>query len=117
MIRTRPSRWRSSGRGHPTRRSGPGSLPVLASDLPVYADLGARQPGVTLVPADGWAEALEGALAQARSGDADRRAIRAWTMQHMALDPTLADFDALVLRHVRAAARQDADRCRADAVS
>ncbi|ARJ69299.1 glycosyltransferase [Paracoccus contaminans] len=79
-------------------------LPVLASDLPVYADLGARQPGVTLVPADGWAEALEGALAQARSGDADRRAIRAWTMQHMALDPTLADFDALVLRHVRAAA-------------
>ena len=79
-------------------------LPVLASDLPVYADLGARQPGVTLVPADGWAEALEGALAQARSGGADRQAIRGWTMQHMALDPTLADFDALVLRHVRAPA-------------
>lgn len=74
-------------------------LPALASDLPVYADLGARQPGVTLVRPGDWAAALTQAINAARRGDsaATRQAIRRWTMDHLSLSPTLADFDALVM--------------------
>lgn len=77
-------------------------LPVIASDRPVYREIGTAAPGVRLVP-DGvapWQEAIEYQIGRERG---DGEALRGWVHYNHAMEPSLEQFDNFVASVARGA--------------
>lgn len=70
-------------------------LPVLASDHPVFRDIGKNASGIRLVSdsLESWIEAIE---AQIVAGRENGDALREWIIQHFSLDGSLPEFDQMI---------------------
>lgn len=74
-------------------------LPVLASDVSVYRDTAQAAPGALCVPntTGDWTAALTRQVELGGGNRTQGAALRRWVFDTHALEPTLPDFDALVL--------------------
>jgi GT2 family glycosyltransferase/glycosyltransferase involved in cell wall biosynthesis len=74
-------------------------LPVLASDVSAYRDTAQAAPGALCVPntVGDWTAALTRQVALGAGNRKHGDALRRWVFETHALEPSLPDFDALVL--------------------